>query len=69
MLTATIGILASYFILLLLDLINNSVLMAIKGNHKHNINIVYDEFLIFKMLIRRLSMLILFKVLFTLNRV
>ena len=60
-------IFACYFVLLLADLINNIVIVAIAD--KNNLEFMYNEFIIFKMLIRRISMLLMFKVLFTLNRV
>ena len=67
MLGPTICIFVSYLIIMILDLTNNIIILTITT--PSNIQVTYDEFIIFKMLIRRLSMLILFKVLFTINRV
>lgn len=67
MLGPTICILAIYLSLMIGDFINTLVAVILSLTNKFDQS--YDEFLIFKMIIRRISILTLFKVMFTLNRV
>ena len=66
MLKATLLIFVGFFVFLLLDLINLSVVLSFSDQELIS---AYNETIIFKMLIRRLTELLVFKVLYTLKRV
>ena len=63
----TVLIILTYWLLMFIAFINNAVILSLRD--KISIKNAYDEHLIFRMFIRRFSVLILFKVMFTLKRV